>query len=80
MGQAIECIRCMKPMEIGYLIDTNQRGLQQQQWCPGTPKPSFWMGLKVKKGEAVPVATLRCPSCGYLESYANPTILSNAGA
>jgi hypothetical protein len=30
------------------------------------------MGLKMKKDEIVPVTTLRCPRCGYLESYAIP--------
>jgi hypothetical protein len=28
------------------------------------------MGLKLAKDQVLPVTTLRCPKCGYLESYA----------
>jgi hypothetical protein len=68
--QPLECIRCHMQMELGYLVDTTGDGLRQQRWCPGAPERSFWIGLKVKKGTAVPVVTHRCPNCGYLESYA----------
>jgi hypothetical protein len=44
--------------------------ITREQWYPGEPEASFWMGLKLNKGVAVIVSTFRCPSCGYLESYA----------
>jgi hypothetical protein len=59
-------------MEVGFVADGTHSGYQQQNWSPGEPVPSFWMGIKFKKGALLPVRTLRCPRCGYLESYAVP--------
>jgi hypothetical protein len=72
MGKAVECIRCQAQMEVGYVMDGNRSGYQQQNWSPGEPKPSFWLGLKLAKDQILPVISLRCPRCGYLESYATP--------
>lgn len=72
MSQAIECIRCHAQMEVGYVLDASHSGYQQQNWSPGEPKPSFWTGLKLAKDQVLPVTTLKCPRCGYLESYAIP--------
>ena len=70
MNTAIECTRCHVPMESGFMIDGRHSGLVQQEWSSGTPKPSFWMGLKLEKDKIVSVTTWRCPKCGHLESYA----------
>lgn len=70
MTNRVECIRCHALMELGFVVDYTHAGLAQQTWSPGEPQPSFWMGLKVKKDQMIPVTTLRCPKCGYLESYA----------
>ena len=70
MNKAPECIRCHAQMEVGFVADIRQGGYSQQNWCPGEPKSSFWTGLKVESDQFVPVETLRCPNCGYLESYA----------
>jgi hypothetical protein len=60
-------------MESGWVPDNTQAGFMQQNWSAGEPQPSFWTGLKVeKKDQVVPVTTLRCSKCGYLESYAIP--------
>jgi len=72
MNEPLECIRCHTPMEPGYVPDNVYSGFQQQFWAPGHPIRSFWKGLKMKKEEILPVATFRCPKCGYLESYARP--------
>lgn len=72
MNEAPACIRCHAPMEMGYVADVTHNGYTQQNWAPGEPKRRFWMGLKVNRKEFVPVRTLRCPRCGYLESYATP--------
>src|SRR5450631_1688232 len=73
MNETVQCIRCHAHMESGWVPDNNHGGLQRQNWSPGEPQPSFWMGLKVeKKDQVIPVTTLRCPNCGYLESYAMP--------
>lgn len=67
MSEQIECIRCRSQMELGYIADLT---VAQQNWAPGEPKSGHFKSLKVKKSEFVPVTTLRCPNCGYLESYA----------
>ena len=61
-------------MELGYVPDRTHTGHSQQGWFPGVPTKSFWTGLKMKADELVPVTTLRCPKCGYLESYALPNV------
>ena len=70
MNEPVECLRCHTRMEVGYVADVTQRLYQRQKWSPGVPQPSFWGGLKVDRKSLVPVTTLRCPNCGYLESYA----------
>jgi len=71
MQGTVECTRCHAHMECGWVPDNTHAGLQQENWSPGEPQPSFWTGLKVKKKDIViPVTTFRCPNCGYLESYA----------
>jgi hypothetical protein len=72
INKPVECLRCHAQMAVGFVADATQNGFAQQYWVPGEPKPNFWMGLKMKKDEIVPVITLRCPNCGYLESYAIP--------
>jgi len=74
MDEAINCLRCHTPMESGYITDNTYGGTLQQTWTEGTPKKSFWMGIKISRQELVPVTTLRCPKCGYLESYASSQI------
>lgn len=70
MNRPVECIRCHAQMEPGYVADAAAGGaFLQQYWSDGEPETGFWRGLKVKRDERIPVITLRCPNCGYLESY-----------
>ena len=57
-------------MELGFVADNTEYGFRQQNWWPGEPQKSFWTGLKIEQDQVIPVTTLRCPKCGYLESYA----------
>ena len=58
-------------MQVGFVLDNAAQGaLMQSRWAPGEPNKSFWTGLKVPKGAAIPIVTLRCERCGFLESYA----------
>jgi hypothetical protein len=77
MSKAVECIRCHAQMEVGYVPDLREGGFSQQVWCPGEPRKSFWTGLKIGADKLVSVKTLRCPKCGYLESYALPKSISD---
>jgi hypothetical protein len=77
VSKAVECIRCHAQMELGYVPDLREGGSSQQVWSPGVPRNSFWRGgLKLEADELLPVTTLRCPKCGYLESYALPNVTS----
>jgi hypothetical protein len=72
MAEHPTCLRCKTPMEEGFLLDSAHAGLRQARWCVGTPQPSFWNG-EVQSHQFVharKVTTFRCPTCGYLESYA----------
>jgi predicted nucleic-acid-binding Zn-ribbon protein len=71
MNTQIECAKCHAHMEVGYTpYFHGGGGYARQYWYPGEPKSHFWTGLTVKKDQCVPITTLRCPNCGYLESYA----------
>jgi hypothetical protein len=48
MNEPVECIRCHAKMEVGHVPDNTHSGFQLQNWYPGQPEPSFWMGLKLK--------------------------------
>jgi hypothetical protein len=58
-------------MDEGFIVDDTHGGVMQSQWTEGKPKVSFWFGVRVAKKERHAVTTYRCPSCGYLESYAH---------
>lgn len=65
------CPKCDGPMEEGFLLG---RGLNDmagsQQWMKGPPETSYWAGIKLLGKQTLVVTTLRCTSCGFLESYA----------
>lgn len=70
MNRPVECLRCHTQMETGFVADAAGDGaFLQQYWTAGEPETSFWRGLKVHKRSRFPLITLRCPNCGYLESY-----------
>ncbi len=67
------CPRCGGRFQDGFLLDLkhhNDSG--QTSWVEGAPVKS-WLGtLKIKGRTRLPVKTLRCERCGFLESYALP--------
>ena len=62
----VACPRCHVRMQAGYLAEE----ARQAHWYEGLPK--YWLGLPAFRWARtqVPITTYRCPSCGYLESYA----------
>ncbi len=70
MAASVNCLRCHAQMEPGFIADVTHGGYAQENWSQGEPQSSFWRGLKVDRSHSIPVTTLRCPKCGYLESYA----------
>jgi hypothetical protein len=66
------CAKCQGSMEPGFVLDRNYDRSEQNTWVDGAPEPSVWLGgVKTRKKEKIPIATYRCTTCGYLESYAN---------
>ena len=62
-------------MERGFVLDFTHHGFANATWQSGEPEKKTFLGLdtgRVKHDEAkmIAIATYRCPSCGYLESYA----------
>ena len=55
------------------MLDRTQGMNLQSAWVEGPPTSSFWTGLRMRGRERLPVTTMRCIKCGFLESYAEPT-------
>ncbi len=66
----ITCPKCRQQMREGFLPDSTYGRVLVGSWAEGKPKKSFWVGAKVVWKDCVPITAYRCPSCGYLESYA----------
>ena len=58
-------------MSEGFVVDHGDYGAAHvSTYQSGAPRKSFWTGLKQSKEHQLPITTLRCGRCGYLESYA----------
>ncbi len=74
----LPCQKCGKSMERGFILDESYDRHRVSEWAEGQPEKYFMLGIvsvpgAVKSPEVrIPVVTFRCPSCGYLESYARP--------
>ena len=64
------CPKCTGEMEEGFILDVTHGHRLASHWVAGAPEKSFWLGIKVRGKRLLVVRTLRCKSCGYLESYA----------
>lgn len=64
------CPKCNTPMDDGFIVDDTQGGDVQSQWTEGKQQHSFRLGVRVPRQAPHAVTTYRCPSCGYLGSYA----------
>jgi hypothetical protein len=72
----MECLRCKGEMESGFVGDLGQaHTVWLSTWYSGRPEWSFWGGVKLRGRKRIYVQTLRCTSCGYLESYARESRL-----
>jgi hypothetical protein len=62
------CPKCQGAMQQGYVPEL-AGGTGLNGWVKGAPKKNWVGGVNVP-GILIPIATFRCESCGYLESYA----------
>lgn len=64
------CPKCGRRMEEGFSVDLGDASMPTVgHWHAGKPVRKWW-GLKIDKHAKREIVTLRCTSCGYLESYA----------
>jgi len=64
------CPKCNGSMTEGFILDQGYGQAHVSTYQAGEPRKSFWTGLKQNEKEQVPITTLRCARCGYLENYA----------
>ncbi len=69
MPAKVDCPKCGRRMDEGFIIDTTSGTASVSTWHEGEPQKSIWTGVKKSK-ERYEVATWRCGRCGFLESYA----------
>lgn len=73
----MECLRCKSKMEAGFVGDVGEaNAVRLSVWYSGRPEWSVWSGVKLKGRKQIYVQTMRCTSCGYLESYALDSVPS----
>jgi ribosomal protein S27AE len=65
------CPKCNGSMIQGFIVDHGDYGTAHVgAFQPGEPRKGFFGNLKLDKKAQIPITTLRCGRCGYLESYA----------
>ena len=77
-----QCPKCNGQMIRGFTVDMGTGdwtlgARHVSNWAPGAPIKSFLFKTWVPRN-SLPIGTFRCPSCGYLESYASPEFASKA--
>ena len=72
MARSNSCPKCRGSMTEGFVIDNAHGGRMVSTWLEGAPAKSIWLGVKLDGKKPIEITTLRCASCGFLESYAKP--------
>ena len=68
-NDVMSCAKCGTAMESGFILDTGLGHSSASTWVEGELGNRPWV-TKLDGHERYGVTTYRCPSCGYLESYA----------
>ena len=56
----------------GVVIDNTYGSRGVSSWLEGVPKKSIWVGVLLGGKKPIEISSMRCSSCGFLESYAKP--------
>ena len=64
------CPKCQSAMVEGFVIDKEHGGAGVSRWVEGPPEKGFFGNVKLRGRKPLEIATWRCRSCGFLESYA----------
>jgi hypothetical protein len=70
MARSRTCPKCQASMVEGFVLDKSDNGRAVSTWLEGAPQKSFWTGIKLRGRKPIEIATWRCTSCGFLESFA----------
>jgi hypothetical protein len=70
MARTKTCPKWQASMGEGFVIDRTDNGRAVSSWIEGAPEKSRWTGVKLKGKTTIEIATWRCASCGFRESYA----------
>jgi hypothetical protein len=70
MARSKTCPKCQASMTEGFVVDHTHGGRAVSSWVEGPPQKSMWVGVKLGGQKPLEIATWRCGSCGFLESYA----------
>ncbi len=64
------CPKCQGSMVEGFIATERHSMPGISSWHEGPPKrQSWWGGIRLSKSP-LPIATMRCSRCGFLENYA----------
>ena len=70
------CPKCKSEMLEGFTLEIGAYDSNSQEtWIEGKPEYEFWSGLKTSGRERYAIISFRCVTCGFLEQYANQTII-----
>ena len=64
------CPKCGIALQDGFILDKTRDSRGPSEWVEGKPERSFWVGIKLRGKARFPIASYRCPRCGFLELYA----------
>jgi hypothetical protein len=64
------CPKCQSAMQEGWVLDNTHGSRAVSAWVEGEPKPSIWVGVKLEGKTPMPITSLRCTRCGFIEQYA----------
>ena len=71
MAPTKTCPKCQASMAQGFVIDETRYERGVSSWLEGLPERGmFTNSVKLKGRTPIEIATWRCASCGFLESYA----------
>ena len=70
--QSHSCPKCQSRMQEGFTLDNTYGGRAVSSWIEGAPQRSIWVGVKLEGCKPIEIATYRCSSCGFLESFTKP--------
>ena len=66
------CPFCRIAMQSGVILDRVAGSNVRPIWIPEPAVESWFGGLREPAGPEMQVGTYRCPTCGFLASYAQP--------